>query len=246
MNEAETEGPGEAAAASDLAQYIDHTLLRADATRADLRKLCDEAKRHRFATVCVNAANVRFCAGQLEGSGVKAIAVVGFPLGAQTSSAKAFEARDAVGNGAQEIDMVINIGALKNRDYGIVLEDIRAVVQGSSGRPVKVILETGALNREQKIIACALAKVAGAAFVKTSTGFGPGGATIEDVALMREIVGNDMGVKASGGIRTEADARKMIAAGASRIGASASVAIVTAGEPEGKAEGAKPKRAGSY
>ncbi len=236
-------GPGNAAPASDLAPYIDHTLLRADVTRADLEKLCDEAKRYGFATVCVNAANVRFCAARLEGSSVKAIAVVGFPLGAQTPSAKSFEARDAVRNGAREIDMVINIGALKSRDYALVLEDIRAVVEASQGRPVKVILETGALSREQKIIGCSLAKVAGAAFVKTSTGFGPGGATVEDIALMREIVGEEMGVKASGGIRTEDDARKMIQAGANRIGASASVAIVTGAKSESKD---KPRKVGAY
>jgi deoxyribose-phosphate aldolase len=240
-------GPGNAAPAADLAPYIDHTLLRADVTRKDLEKLCDEARRYGFATVCVNAANVRTCAALLEGSSVKPIAVVGFPLGAQTASAKAFEAREAVRNGAQEVDMVINIGAIKSREYATVLEDIRAVVEAAHGRPVKVILETGALTREQKVIGCALAKVGGAAFVKTSTGFGPGGATVEDIALMRETVGDEMGVKASGGIRTEDDARKMIAAGATRVGASASVAIVTGAKSESKAEGAaRPKKVGAY
>jgi deoxyribose-phosphate aldolase len=214
-------------AAAELAPYIDHTLLKADATCDELRKLCEEARRHGFATVCVNAANVAFCAAELAGSAVKAIAVVGFPLGAGTAAAKAFEAQDAVRLGAQEVDMVINVGALKSRDYVTVLEDVRAVVAAAQGRPVKVILETGALDRDQKIIACALAKAGGAAFVKTSTGFGTGGATVEDIALMRQIVGDDLGVKASGGVRTTEDARKLIAAGASRIGASASVAIVT-------------------
>ena len=212
--------------ASDLARYIDHTLLRPDATQADLHKVCDEAWRYGFASVCVNAGNVRFCVEQLAGSNVMIVSVVGFPLGAQTATAKSCEAREAVSNGAYEIDMVLNLGALKGRDYTTVFTDIRMVVDAAAPRPIKVILETGALNRDQKVIACALAKLAGAAFVKTSTGFGPGGATVEDVALMREIVGTEMGVKASGGIRTEADARKMIAAGATRIGASASVAIV--------------------
>jgi deoxyribose-phosphate aldolase len=235
-------GPGNAAPASDLAPCIDHTLLRADVTREDLKKLCEEAKRYGFATVCVNSANVRFCAAQLEGSSVKPIAVVGFPLGAQTAQAKAYEARDAVRQGAEEIDMVINLGALKSRDYAGVLEDIIAVVSAAAPKPVKVILETGALTYEQKIVACALSKVGGAAFVKTSTGFGPGGATVDDVALMREIVGDEMGVKASGGIHSEEGARQMIAAGANRIGASASVAIVTGAETE--AGVGKPRRVG--
>lgn len=231
-------GAGHSAPAADLAPFIDHTLLKPDATRDELKKLCDEAKKYGFATVCVNAANIRFCASQLEGSSVKAIAVVGFPLGASTPNAKAFETREAVRNGAQEIDTVINVGALKSGDYGTVLEDIAAVVAAAVPRPVKVILETGLLNREQKIIACALSKVAGAAFVKTSTGFGPGGATAEDIALMREIVGPDMGVKASGGVRTEEDARRMIAAGATRLGASASVAIVSGQSSKNKSQSA--------
>ncbi len=229
------------APASDLAPLIDHTLLKADATRDELKKLCDEARRYGFATVCVNAANVRYCAAQLAGSSVKPIAVVGFPLGATTPSAKGFETREAVRNGALEIDMVINIGALKSKDYALVLEDICSVVNAASGKPVKVILETGGLTHDEKVIACSLAKVAGAAFVKTSTGFGKGGATAEDIALMREIVGAEMGVKASGGVRTEEDARAMVAAGANRIGASASVAIVT-----GATRGKKKARAGGY
>src|SRR3989440_6912056 len=210
----------------DLAPYIDHTLLKPDATREDLVKLCDEARRYGFATVCVNSSNVGLARRLLEGSSVKPIAVVGFPLGAATTSAKVFETREAIRAGAAEIDMVINIGALKERNYGYVECDIREVVQAAKPRPVKVILETGALSRDEKVIGCALAKAAGAAFVKTSTGFGPGGATAEDVALMRKVVGEDFGVKASGGVRTAADARKMLEAGANRLGASASVAIV--------------------
>lgn len=227
---------------SELAPLIDHTLLKADATREQLKQLCDEARRFGFATVCVNAANVRFCAAQLEGARTVPIAVVGFPLGAGTPNAKAYEAREAVRNGAQEIDMVINIGAIKDQNYTLVLEDIEAVVAASAPKPVKVILETAALTHNEKVIGCALAKIAGAAFVKTSTGFGAGGATAEDVALMREVVGPELGVKASGGIHSAEDVRRMVAAGATRIGASASVAIVS-----GKANGkTKKKTAGGY
>jgi deoxyribose-phosphate aldolase len=206
---------------------IDHTLLVPDATKEQLRKLCEEARKYYFATVCVNATNIRFCSGLLEGSSVKPIAVVGFPLGAMTPTAKAFEAREAVRNGAQEIDMVINVGAMKNKDYGLVLDDIAAVVGASGSKPVKVILETASLTHNEKVIACSLSKIAGAAFVKTSTGFGAGGATVEDIELMRGVVGPEMGVKASGGVRTREDATKMIAAGANRLGASASVSIVS-------------------
>ena len=215
----------------DLAPYIDHTLLKADATRAELEKLCDEARKYGFATVCVNSSNVATAARLLAGCATKPIAVVGFPLGAATTSAKAFETREAVRNGAAEIDMVINIGQLKARNYAFVECDIREVVQAAKPKPVKVILETGALTRDEKVIGCALSKAAGAAFVKTSTGFGPGGATAEDIALMRSIVGDDVGVKASGGVRTTADAQKMVEAGANRLGASASVAIVTGAQP---------------
>ena len=211
----------------DLAPYIDHTLLKPDATRDDLVKICDEARRFGFATVCVNSSNIPLVARLLGGSSVKPIAVVGFPLGAATTGAKVFETREAVRGGAGEIDMVINQGALKSKDYGAAFDDIRAVVEAARPAPVKVILETGGLSRDEKVIACALAKAAGAAFVKTSTGFGPGGATAEDIALMRAVVGGEMGVKASGGIRSTADAEKMVAAGANRIGASASVAIVS-------------------
>ena len=215
----------------DLAPYIDHTLLKADATRDELVKLCDEARKYGFATVCVNSSNVATAARLLQGCPTKAIAVVGFPLGAATTSAKSFETREAIRAGAGEIDMVINIGQLKARNYGFVECDIREVVQAAKPKPVKVILETGALTRDEKVIACALAKAAGAAFVKTSTGFGPGGATAEDIALMRGVVGDDVGVKASGGVRTTADAQKMVEAGANRLGASASVAIVTGLQP---------------
>jgi deoxyribose-phosphate aldolase len=212
---------------ADVAPLIDHTLLKADATHAELKKLCDEACQYGFATVCVNSSNIASASRLLAGCSAVPIAVVGFPLGAMLASAKGFEAREAVRNGAKEIDMVINIGALKNKDYQTVLEDIRAVVDASRPAPVKVILETSQLDRDEKVIACALSKAGGAAFVKTSTGFSGGGATVDDIALMRAVVGPDMGVKASGGVRNSDDAMKMIRAGANRIGASASVAIVT-------------------
>lgn len=219
-------GTGEAP--SDIAAMIDHTLLKAEATAEDVRKLCEEARKYRFASVCVNTSWVPLCKRLLAGSGVMVCAVVGFPLGAMAPNAKAFEAREAVRAGADEIDMVLNQGALKSRDYGLVQEDIRKVVEASRPARVKVILETGALTQEEKVIAISLSKVAGAAFVKTSTGFGPGGATVEDVSLMRRLVGSEMGVKASGGVRTCEDAEKMRSAGANRIGASASVAIASA------------------
>ena len=221
-----------------LASRIDHTLLKPDATPDDVRRMCEEARKHHFATVCVNSSYVGMAAGLLKGSGVMAIAVVGFPLGAAATATKAFETRESVKAGAEEIDMVINIGALKAKEYDVVLDDIAQVVAAAKPHAVKVILETSNLNEDEKIIGSALAKAAGAAFVKTSTGFGSGGATAEDVALMRRIVGPDMGVKASGGIRTYEDASKMIAAGANRIGASASVAIVA----ESKASGKRPDR----
>jgi deoxyribose-phosphate aldolase len=212
---------------TNLASKIDHTLLKPDATQADLTKVCNEAKEYHFATVCVNSSNIPFVARLLKGSGVKPIAVVGFPLGAATTHAKSSEAHEAIRSGAEEIDMVINIGALKSKDYKSVYEDIKQVVEASNPYLVKVILETSALTHDEKVIACALAKTAGAAFVKTSTGFSTGGATIEDIELMRRIVGENMHVKASGGIRTKEDAEAMIKAGANRIGASASVAIVS-------------------
>jgi deoxyribose-phosphate aldolase len=220
-----------------MARMIDHTLLKADATAADVQKLCDEARRYCFASVCVNSSQVARACAFLDGAGVMVCAVVGFPLGAMTPTAKAFEAREAVRAGADEIDMVINIGALKSRDYGLVEDDIRRVVQAARPAKVKVILETGALSQEEKIIGITLSKIAGAHFVKTSTGFGPGGATVEDVALMRKLVGDEMGVKASGGVRTHEDAEKMRAAGANRIGASASVAIIGGGDGKQAAKG---------
>jgi deoxyribose-phosphate aldolase len=223
--------PASIRSSKDLAGLIDHTLLKPDATHEDIVKVCEEARRYGFATVCVNLANVAVAARLLSGCPTVPIAVVGFPLGVGTTAAKVFETREAIRAGAREIDMVINIGALKGKDHGSVLRDIQAVVEAARPAPVKVILETGALSRDEKVIGCALAKAAGAAFVKTSTGFGPGGATAEDIALMRQVVGNDMGVKASGGIRSTADAQRMVEAGATRIGASASVAIVTGTGP---------------
>lgn len=216
--------------ASEVNRYIDHTLLKPDADRESIQKLCDEARKHGFYTVCVNSANVRLAASFLSGSSVKVCAVVGFPLGAGTPGSKGFEAREAVRCGADEIDMVLNIGALKSRDYALVTEDISRVVKAVPGKIVKVILETGMLSQHEKVVACALSKVANAHFVKTSTGFGPGGATAEDIALMRAVVGPDMGVKASGGVRTYEDAVAMLRAGANRLGCSSSVSIVTGGK----------------
>ncbi len=210
----------------ELAAQIDHTLLKADATRDEVVKLCSEAREYNFASVCVNPGFVKLASECLAGSPVKVCTVIGFPLGATTSVTKAMETRDAIANGASEIDMVINVGALKAGSYDVVQKDIEAVVGASSGNIVKVILETALLTDEEKVIACKLSQKAGADFVKTSTGFGPGGATAKDVALMRETVGAYMGVKASGGIRDLSTAEEMIKAGATRIGASASVAIV--------------------
>ncbi len=210
----------------NLSPFIDHTLLKPNATDDQVEKLCREAREFGFASVCINSAYVPLAARLLSGSSVKVCTVVGFPLGAMSTDSKAFETRDAVGKGADEIDMVINVGKLKSGDYQYVMDDIRAVVTSAQGRCVKVILETASLTDEEKAAGCILSKAAGAHFVKTSTGFASGGATAEDIALMRRIVGSKMGVKASGGIKTTEDARRMIAAGASRIGASASVAIV--------------------
>lgn len=226
--------PGMGQVPSDVARTIDHTLLKPEATADDVRKICDEARQYSFASVCVNAAFVPLARSLLAGTTVKTVAVVGFPLGATLPAAKAYEACEAVRSGADEIDMVINIGALKGGDYQLVVDDIRAVVEASRPAPVKVIIETSKLEDEEKVAACTLSKVAGAAFVKTSTGFGGGGATAADVALMRRVVGAALGVKASGGVRTREDADAMIAAGATRIGASASVAIVTGKKDTGK------------
>ena len=213
--------------APELARYIDHTLLRIGATRADLEHHCAEAKTHGFASVCVTTDHVMPAREHLRDSPVKVCAVVGFPTGAVVPSAKAFEARIARQAGADEIDMVMNLGAFKDRDYRRVVGDIRAVVHEAAGAPVKVILETDLLDERETTVACRLAKLGGAAFVKTCTGTLAGGATMEDVALMKRIVGDDLEVKASGGIRTAADVRRMLAAGATRIGTSAGVAIVT-------------------
>ena len=214
---------------ANIARYIDHTLLKADATQDQIAQLCYEARSHHFASVCVNPTHVRLCAQLLKGSDVKVCTVVGFPLGATPPSVKAYETQQTIRDGATEIDMVINVGALKSRDYRAVHEDIAAVVRTAhaGNALVKVIIEAALLTNEEKVIACQLSKAAGADFVKTSTGFGPGGATVEDVALMRRVVGPDLGVKAAGGVRNYADTQAMIAAGATRVGASAGVAIVS-------------------
>lgn len=212
----------------DLAQYIDHTILKPDATEEDITRICQEAIDNNFKTVCVNSSNISLATELLKNQKSVPIAVVGFPLGAATALSKAYEAKEAIKDGAKEIDMVINLGALKAKNYQKVLADIQTVVDASSPHPVKVIIETSSLNEDEKIIACSLSKAAGAAFVKTSTGFAEAGATVEDIALMRRIVGDNMGIKASGGIKTKEDALKMIEAGATRIGASASVEIATA------------------
>ncbi len=217
----------------DLARFIDHTLLRPDATAADIDTLCEEARTFGFAAVCVNPTWVRRCAKNLRGSDVRVASVVGFPFGAGTTEVKAMEARRAIRDGAREIDMVINVGALKSGDHDLVRRDIEKVSDAcrEAGALSKVIIETALLTDEEKVVSSHLAKLAKADFVKTSTGFGPGGATVHDVLLMRETVGPKLGVKASGGIRSAEDVREMIAAGATRIGASASVQIVTGGEP---------------
>ena len=212
--------------ALDLASYIDHTILKPDATEAEITKVCQEAIDHNFKAVCVNSANVGLAAELLKNHNTMPIAVVGFPLGAAISASKAHEAKEAIKAGAREIDMVINIGALKARNYRKVLIDIQTVVDAAAC-PVKVIIETSSLNQDEKIIACAISKAAGAQFVKTSTGFGASGATAEDVSLMRRVVGDEMGIKASGGIKTREDILNMIEAGATRVGSSASVAIVS-------------------
>lgn len=215
---------------SSIAALIDHTLLKPEATADDIRKVCEEARHYRFASVCVNPYWVRLVAEQLTGSTVKVCSVVGFPLGASATQIKVAETAAAIRDGAQEIDMVLNIGALRGADHDAVRADIKAVVEiaHACGAIVKVILETALLNDEQKVAASLIAKEAGADFVKTSTGFGPGGATAADVALMRRTVGPEMGVKASGGVRSLEDLQAMAAAGANRVGASASVKIVEA------------------
>jgi deoxyribose-phosphate aldolase len=215
-------------APADVASLIDHTLLKPDATRANIDELCREAAQFKFATVCVNPTWVAYAAKRLAGSGVGVCSVVGFPLGATTADVKAYETQRAIFDGAREIDMVINVGALRSGDFRLVERDIDAVVAPcrTCGVLSKVIIEAAFLTDDEKVTACTLAKAAGADYVKTSTGFGPGGATVADVALMRRTVGAEMGVKAAGGVRDFEGVKAMIAAGATRVGASAGVKIV--------------------
>nr|WP_202113750.1 MULTISPECIES: deoxyribose-phosphate aldolase [unclassified Gilliamella] len=211
----------------NYANYIDHTLLAMNATKDQITKLCEEAKQYHFYSVCVNSGYVPLVASLLKGSDVKVCSVVGFPLGAMLTSAKAFETEMAVKAGAQEIDMVINVGWLKSNDWDAVKQDIEAVFNACGAVPLKVILETCLLTKDEIVKVCEICKQIGVAFVKTSTGFSVSGATVEDVKLMRDTVGNAMGVKASGGIRDRQTAEKMVQAGASRLGASAGIAIVS-------------------
>lgn len=213
-------------AAKNIAAIIDHTALKPEAIPADIEKLCQEAKTYGFAAVCVNPAYVKMCSELLAGSRIAVASVVGFPLGASTICMKSAETAEAVENGAVEIDMVIPVGRLKSGDYDYVRRDIQAVVSAASGKLVKVIIETALLTDDEKVVACQIAQQAGAHFVKTSTGFSKSGATPVDIALMRKVVGDSMGVKAAGGIRTFADAMAMVRAGANRIGASSGVQIV--------------------
>ena len=216
-----------------LNKFIDHTLLKPEPTQEQVEKILCEAKEYDFASVCVNPTWVSLAAESLKDSDVKVCTVIGFPLGANTSAVKAFETEDAIANGADEIDMVINIGALKAGNDALVLDDIKAVVDASGDKLVKVIIEACLLTDEEKVRACQLSKEAGADYVKTSTGFSTGGATVADVALMRKTVGPDMGVKASGGARSYEDAIAFIEAGASRIGASSGVAIMNGAQADG-------------
>jgi deoxyribose-phosphate aldolase len=212
-----------------MAQYIDHTILKPGASLEDVRKICDEAKKYKFASVCVNPSYIKFVSESLSGSGVTPCVVVGFPLGATTPEAKANEASECVINGAKEVDMVINVGAVKSGDWALVKRDIEAVVGATKGRAiVKVIIETCLLTDEEKVKACTVSKIAGAHFVKTSTGFSTGGATVADVKLMRQTVGDALGVKASGGIKDYKTALAMIQAGANRLGTSSGADIVMA------------------
>ena len=212
----------------NIANIIDHTVLKAFSTKEDVIKVCNEAKEYGFFSVCINPTHIELAKKELEGSNVKVCTVIGFPLGANTSEVKSFETKDAIAKGAHEVDMVINIGALKDNNYDLVYNDIKAVVDAANKEAlVKVIIETCYLTDEEKKIACELSVKAGADYVKTSTGFGTGGSTPEDIKLMRDVVGPNIGVKASGGVRTTEDAIKVIDAGASRIGASASISIAT-------------------
>ncbi len=232
----------------NLASMIDHTMLKPDATPDQIAQLCFEARKYGFASVCVNPGHVKLCADLLRGSDVKVCTVIGFPLGATSPETKVYETETALRDGATEIDMVINIGALKGGDFTWVARDIRGVVETAhaSGSIVKVIIETSLLNNEEKVKACLLAKEADADFVKTSTGFAGGGATVEDVALMRRVVGPDMGVKASGGVRTFEEAQSMVEAGATRIGASAGIKIVQGAKEDKKEASPKPAPAKAY
>lgn len=214
-----------------LNQYIDHTLLKPCASQSDITKLCVEAKTHKFKSVCVHPCHIKACHELLEGTGVDICTVIGFPLGANLSNVKSFETRLAIDTGANEVDMVINIGALKEGDTKFVTKDIASVVEAASGRIVKVIIESGLLSNEEIVKACECAKEAKAQFVKTSTGFAGSGATIEAVTLMKETVGDELEVKASGGIKNSSDAMAMIEAGATRLGTSSSIAIVTGDNP---------------
>lgn len=212
----------------DLAKFIDHTLLKPETTKEQIKTLCDEAREYRFKSVCINPTWVSFASEELKGTETVVCTVIGFPLGANTTETKVFEANTAIKQGASEIDMVINIGQLKAENDEAVFNDIKAIVDAAEGKAlVKVIIETSLLEKEEKVRASELAKQAGADFVKTSTGFSGGGATVEDVKLMRAAVGPDMGVKASGGVRSKEDAKAMITAGATRIGASSGVKIVS-------------------
>lgn len=211
----------------ELVSYIDHTLLKADAAVDDIVRLCEEAAEYHFAAVCVNPAYVALAAHLLKGTSVKTATVVGFPLGATPTAVKVYETQTAVADKADEIDMVMNIGAVKSGQWQAVIDDIRAVVAAADGNVVKVILETGLLTEAEKRQACQAVVAAGAHYVKTSTGFGPGGATVADILLFKEEVGNKAGIKASGGVRTREQAEALIAAGATRLGTSAGVALVS-------------------
>jgi len=211
----------------EIAKFIDHTLLKPEATYNDIKKLCEEAKKYHFYAVCINSSFVKMAKELLKDTDIKVATVVGFPLGADSINAKVYETKDAILNGADEIDMVINIGVLKSKDYAYIYNEIRSVKSVAKEKVLKVIIEAPVLTYEEKIIACSISKAAGADFVKTSTGFSKqGGATVEDVKLMKSIVGDDVGVKAAGGIRTFEKAVEMINAGANRIGASSSVRIM--------------------
>jgi deoxyribose-phosphate aldolase len=230
-----------------IGRMIDHTILKPDATPDQIAQLCYEARKYEFASVCVNPTHVKMCAELLRGSPVKVCTVVGFPLGASSTNVKVFETETAIRDGATEIDMVINIGALKGKDYELVAKDINAVVRmaHSTGALVKVIIETALLTDQEKEIACLLAKEASADYVKTSTGFSSGGATAEDIALMRRVVGPEMGIKAAGGVSSYEDAERMVFAGATRIGASAGVKIVS-GESKSSPTLIKPVAVAGY